>query len=91
MQSYLPEVTGSTTASKLHRWLSNSLNGGDDKIVEEELLTAGEFERSIMSCSIFSGNTSIGSGEDPSPLNAAMVKLAVVLPFWYGADDGLPH
>ena len=46
---------------------------------------------SIMSGSIFSGNTSSGSGEDPSPLNAAMVKLAVVLPFWYGADDGLPH
>ena len=44
-----------------------------------------------MSCSIFSGNTSVGSGEDPSPLNAAMVKFAVVLPFWYGADDGLPH
>ena len=67
------------------------LNGGDDKIVEEELLTAGEFERSIMSCSILLGNTSVGSGEDPSSLNAAMVKLAVVLPFWYGADDRLPH
>ena len=26
-------------------------------------------------------NTSSGSGEDPSPLNAAMVKVAVVLPF----------
>ena len=40
---------------------------------------------------MFSGNTSVGSGEDPSPLNEAMVKLAVVLPFWYGADDGLLH
>ena len=57
-------------------------NFGDDKISEEELLRAGEFEMSIMSGSIFSGNTSSGSGEDPSPLNAAMVKLAVVLPFW---------
>ena len=68
-----------------------ALNLGDDKIVEEKLLTADELERSIMSWTIFSGNTSVGSGEDPSPLNAAMVKLAVVLPFWYGTDDGLPH
>ena len=49
------------------------LNGGDDEIVEEELLTAGEFERSIMSCSIFSGNTSVGSGDDPSPLRGVSV------------------
>ena len=41
------------------------LNLGDDKIVEEELLIAGKLERSIMSCLIFSGNTSVGSGEDP--------------------------
>ena len=57
------------------------LSFGDDKIVEEELLTAGELEMSTMSGSNFSGNTSSGSDEDPSPLNAAMVKLAVVLPF----------
>ena len=66
-------------------------NFGDDKISEEELLTAGEFEMSVIPGSIFSGKTSSGSGEDPSPLNAAMVKLAVVLSFWYGADNGLPH
>ena len=41
----------------------------------------GELEMSIMLDPIVSGNTSSGSGEDPSPLNAAMVKLAVVLPF----------